>query len=85
MPLRSYLEMLVNTFMTTMSREYINEQFWLSTIIIDTGDVSPVDLHLSADEKQQLYTTGYTTTLAVLPEKLARSGALAGSVSAGSS
>ena len=76
MPLRSYLEMLVHTFMTTLSREYINERFWLSTIIIDTGDISPVDLHLTADEKDQLYRTGYDTTLAVLPEKLKRSCAL---------
>lgn len=76
MPLLSYLEMLVHTFMTTLSREYINERFWLSTIIIDTGDISPVDLHLTADEKDKLYRTGYDTTLAVLPEKLKRSGAL---------
>jgi len=27
MPLRSYLEMLVRTFMTTMSHEYINDRF----------------------------------------------------------
>lgn len=77
MPLRSYLEMLVNTFMTTMSREYINERFWLSTIVIDTGVISPVDLHLTADEKEELYRTGHNTTLSVLPGKLKRSGALA--------
>lgn len=76
MPLRSYLEMLVQTFMSTMSREYINDKFWLSTIIIDTGDISPVDLHLSANAKQNLYTIGYDTTMAVLPGKLERSGVL---------
>ena len=76
MPLRSYLEMLVRTFMITLSHEYINDRFWLSTIVIDTGDISPVDLHLTADEKEALYRTGYDTTLAVLPEKLNRSGAL---------
>lgn len=76
MPLRSYLEMLVHTFMTTMSREYINDKFWLSTIIIDTGDISPVDLHLTSAEKQNLYVTGYDTTMAILPGKLKRSGVI---------
>jgi len=76
MPLRSYLEMLVNTFMTTMSREYINEKFWLSTIIIDTGDISPVDLRLTSADKQELYDTGYDTTMAILPAKLKRSGSV---------
>ena len=72
MPLRHYLEMLVHTFMSTMSREYINEKFWLSTIVIDTGDISPIDLHLGIDAKEWLYRTGLETTLAVLPRKLAR-------------
>ena len=72
MPLRQYLEMLVHTFMTTMSREYINEKFWLSTIVIDTGDISPIDLHLSYDAKEWLYRTGLDTTLAVLPDKMVR-------------
>lgn len=76
MPLRSYLEMLVHTFMTTMSREYINDKFWLSTIIIDTGDISPVDLNLTSAEKQNLYVTGYDTTMAILPGKLKRSGVI---------
>lgn len=74
MPLRNYLEMLVNTFMTTMSREYINDRFWLSTIIIDTGDISPIDLRLTADQKEWLFARGHDTTLAVLPEKLQRRG-----------
>ncbi len=68
--------MLVNTFMTTMSREYINEKFWLSTIIIDTGDISPVDLRLTSADKQELYDTGYDTTMAILPAKLKRSGSV---------
>lgn len=76
MPLRTYLEMLVHTFMTAMSREYINERFWLSTIVIDTGDISPVDLHLNLDDKERLYSAGYETTLRVLPEKLRRSAAI---------
>lgn len=71
-PLRGYMELLIRTFMITLSREYISEDFWLSTIVIDTGDISPMDLKLSAEAKQQLYQTGYQTTLAVLPAKLAR-------------
>jgi NTE family protein len=80
MPLRTYLELLVHTFMTAMSREYINERFWLSTIVIDTGDISPVDLHLNLDDKERLYTAGYETTLRVLPEKLRRSAAVRSSI-----
>lgn len=71
-PLRNYMEMLVRTFMTTLSREYINDQFWLSTIVVETGDVSPFDLRLSGADKEQLYHAGRDTTLAILPRKLQR-------------
>lgn len=70
LPLRNYLEMLVNTFMITVSREYINEDFWLSTIVIETGDISPIKLKLDADEKARLYDIGHATTLRVLPQKM---------------
>jgi NTE family protein len=66
------MELLIRTFMITLSREYISEDFWLSTIVIDSGDVSPMDLKLSAEDKQNLYQSGYNTTLAVLPAKLER-------------
>ncbi len=66
------MEMLVRTFMTTLSREYINDQFWLSTIVVETGDISPFDLRLSGADKEQLYHAGRDTTLAILPRKLQR-------------
>ncbi len=72
LPLRGYLEMLVRTFMTTISREYINEEFWLSTIVIETGDTSPFDMRLTREQKDQLYTAGFEITTEVLPMKLRR-------------
>lgn len=72
LPLRDYLELLVQTFMTALSREYINEAFWLSTIVIETGDTSPFDLKLGRAEKERLFTVGYDTTCDVLPHKLMR-------------
>jgi NTE family protein len=73
-PLRNYLAMLIHTFMTTLSHEYINEAFWLSTIVVDTGDVSPVAFSLGAKVKADLYQAGYRSTLDFLPVKLAQSG-----------
>lgn len=72
LPLRGYMEMLVRTFMTTLSREYINEEFWLSTIVIETGETSPLDLRLTGEQKDQLYTAGFEITMQVLPMKLSR-------------
>jgi NTE family protein len=71
-PLRDYLSMLIHTFMTTLSHEYINEAFWLSTIVVDTGGVSPVAFSLDADAKRALYRAGYDTTLEFLPAKMRR-------------
>ena len=72
-PLRDYLAMLLHTFMTTLSHEYLNEAFWLSTIVVDTGDVSPVAFSLGPAVKAELYEAGYRSTLTFLPIKLARS------------
>ncbi|EED32296.1 patatin [gamma proteobacterium NOR5-3] len=72
-PLRDYLAMLIHTFMTTLSHEYINEAFWLSTIVVDTGDVSPVAFSLGPEVKARLYEAGYRSTLDFLPPKLAHS------------
>lgn len=72
-PLRDYLAMLIHTFMTTLSHEYINEAFWLSTIVVDTGDVSPVAFSLGPQVKAELYEVGYRSTLDFLPTKLAHS------------
>ena len=58
--------MLIKTFMISVSREYINEDFWLSTIVIETGDISPIKLDLDAEEKHRLFEIGRATTLGVL-------------------
>lgn len=70
-PLRQYLGMLLHTFMTTLAHEYINEDFWLSTIVVETGDISPVAFSLGPDDKDRLYEIGYRSTLEHLPRKMA--------------
>lgn len=72
LPLRGHLEMLVNTFMVALSREFISEDIWLSTLVIDTGEISPIELSLSGGEKRRLYEMGRGTTLLILPRKLAQ-------------
>ena len=79
-PLKNYLALLIRTFMTTMSREYINESFWHSTVVIHTGSVSPIEFKLSLDQKRELYQAGYDTARRIVPMKLARSVPKAGTV-----
>ncbi|WP_222937518.1 patatin-like phospholipase family protein [Spartinivicinus ruber] len=69
-PIKDYLSMLIRTFMTTISREYINEAFWHSTIIVDTKHFSPVEFNLSEEDKLTLYDMGYQTTLQYVPQKV---------------
>lgn len=69
-PLKSYVTMLIRTFMNTISREYINESFWHNTIIIDTGRISPVDFNLSESDKQELFDAGYETAIQLIPKKI---------------
>ncbi|RRJ84543.1 patatin-like phospholipase family protein [Aestuariirhabdus litorea] len=68
-PIKEYMSMLIRTFMTTLSREYINDAFWHSTIIVDTEHYSPVEFRLSREDKLRLYEMGYKTTLDVVPQK----------------
>ena len=44
LPIINYVTLLIRTFMTTISREYINDAFWHNTIIINTGLCSAVTL-----------------------------------------
>lgn len=69
-PLKTYVSMLIRTFMTTVSREYINDELWHNTIIVNTGSISPVDFNLSDIEKQQLLQVGYDTAKALIPKKV---------------
>jgi NTE family protein len=73
LPIREYLGMLVNTFMTTLSREFVSQDFWLSTVIIDTGNVTPTSFKVDAETKRQLHAAGYDTVMNFLPHKLALS------------
>ncbi|OMH25657.1 patatin-like phospholipase family protein [Motiliproteus sp. MSK22-1] len=79
-PLKSYLALLIRTFMTTMSREYINESFWHSTVVIHTGSVSPIEFKLSPEQKNELYQAGYDTARRIVPMKLARVSARMGTI-----
>lgn len=69
-PLKQYLAMLIRTFMSTMSREYINESFWHSTVVINTGSISPIEFKLSVADKNRLFDAGYETARRVVPIKI---------------
>ncbi len=66
--------MLIRTFMSTMSREYLSESLWLSTVLIETDGMSPLEFNMTPEQKQSLFDLGYATTLANLPAKLANEG-----------
>jgi len=69
-PIFNYVTLLIRTFMTTISREYINDAFWHSTIIINTGECSAVDFNMSKKQKNELYDIGYNTALNIVPIKV---------------
>ena len=68
--LPTYVMLLIRTFMSALAREYVHAEFWQRTILIDTGEVSAVDFDANGADKEALFETGYTTTMAYLPEKL---------------
>ncbi|MDP5148985.1 patatin-like phospholipase family protein [Rheinheimera baltica] len=70
-PLVSYIYMLIRTFMSAVSREYVHAQHWHNTVVVNTGSVSSVDFALSLKQKQQLFDTGYNTASTIVPLKLA--------------
>ncbi|MEE2022882.1 patatin-like phospholipase family protein [Alkalimonas mucilaginosa] len=69
-PIVSYINMLIQTFMNAVSREYVHAEYWHSTVLINTGDVSSVDFSLSLETKLHLLRLGYQTTMDVIPVKL---------------
>lgn len=69
-PLVSYIYMLIRTFMSAVSREYVHAEHWHNTIVINTGAVSSVDFAMSRQQKQQLFNTGYETAMSIVPLKL---------------
>jgi len=69
-PIVNYLTLLIRSFMTTMSREYVHDEFWHNTVVVETGDTSPIIFNLSQQKKEELYETGYRTTVEVVPRKV---------------
>lgn len=68
-PIYNYITLLIRTFMTTISREYINEAFWHNTIVINTGECSGVDFTMSLEQKEKLFQIGYLTAKEIIPLK----------------
>jgi len=68
-PIINYVTLLIRTFMTTISREYINDAFWHNTIIINTGLCSAVDFGMSKEKKMTLFDIGYQTAMEIVPIK----------------
>lgn len=68
--LPEYLYMLIRTFMTALSREYVHAEHWHNTIVVDTQNMSSVEFTLSKEQKLDLYNMGKQTALQYLPIKL---------------
>lgn len=71
-PLADYLFMLIRTFMSTLSREFLSETLWVNTVLIECEGLSPLEFHMTPEQKNSLFELGYRTTLEILPLKLAR-------------
>jgi NTE family protein len=69
-PIKDYIFLLIRTFLTTMSREYINQDFWHHTIIVNIGKVSPVNFNITKEQKLDLFRCGYETAKEVVPWKI---------------
>ncbi len=69
-PIVNYVTLLIRTFMTTISREYINENFWHNTIVINIGEYSAVDFKMTKEQKHELYKVGFQTAMEVIPIKV---------------
>jgi len=67
-----FIAMVIRTFMISLSQEYIHDAWWNSTIVIDSGEISPVEFSIPLEDKEFLYQTGYQTTINFLPVKLSR-------------
>jgi NTE family protein len=69
-PLSGYVYMLIRTFMTTISREFIDARHWPRTVVIETGHYSPLEFRFDRSQKEDQYRRGYATTMQILPFKL---------------
>ncbi|HEY5674485.1 MAG TPA: patatin-like phospholipase family protein [Malonomonas sp.] len=68
--LPSYLTMLIRTFMTSIAREYVRDAYWSKTLLVETGNISPLEFNLNRTQKTVLYNAGYEQTMHYLPIKL---------------
>ena len=68
-PIVNYVNLLIRAFMTTISREYVNDAFWHNTIIINTGEYSGIDFSMDSIQKNKLYDIGYETAMEIIPIK----------------
>jgi len=68
-PLIGYTHMLIRTFMTTISREFIDAKYWPRTVVIDSGHYSPLEFKLDRAQKTDLYRRGYEVTRSIVPIK----------------
>ena len=68
--LPNYLRMLVRTFITSISREYVRDAYWAKTLIIKTDEITPLEFNLSISQKDRLYQMGYEQAMKYLPLKL---------------
>lgn len=71
-PVVTYIYLLVQTFMDAVSREYVHAQHWHNTIVVDTGDVSPMNFSLPLAARLALFEVGYSTTHEFLAQKLSQ-------------
>jgi len=69
-PLPDYLTMLIRTFMTSISREYISAPYWRNTVVVETGENSPLEFAMTPEQKQDLFQRGFDTVQTVIPLKL---------------
>ena len=68
-PIFNYVTLLIRAFMTTISREYINDSFWHNTIVINTGSSSAIDFNMTPQQKNTLFDIGYNTAMEIIPFK----------------
>ncbi|GGD75132.1 patatin-like phospholipase family protein [Lacimicrobium alkaliphilum] len=69
-PLTQYILLLIRTFMTALSREYVNASYWHNTVVINTGTLSAVDFDMTPEQKNTLFEVGYETAKNILPTKI---------------
>jgi NTE family protein len=72
LPVADYMFMLMRTFMSTMSREYLTDVLWHNTVLIETEGMSPLEFNMTPEQKTILFEAGYRTTREFLPRKLSR-------------